>query len=214
MSTDTPSHSGLPNRTQAPPGGWRCRVPETGQEFHGASEHQLICSLRAHYKANGYPEPENYKDMIESYVCSKTPDYCTGNGPAYKLVDGFTFHTVLQGMRTLTSWLWQSGLKGARQYVSQDQANKRAQVCVGCSFNDEPQGCTSCNSQSMREALRVIIGTKTTAFDGQLKSCRVCQCNLSAKVQLPHKVLYDNMLQEQIDKLPPHCWMITENIPL
>lgn len=211
---DMPTHSGLPNHTQSPPGGWRCRMPETGQEFHGHSEYQVIAQLRASYKANGYPEPADYKAMIEAYVCSKTPEYCTGNHPVDVPMEGFTFHTVLQGMRTLTKWLWQSGLKGARQYVPQPQADVRASVCVSCSYNDDPQGCTSCNSRTMREALKIVVGERHTQFDARLRSCRVCQCQLQAKVHLPHAVLWDNMLDEQRTKLPVHCWLVTEEVAL
>lgn len=207
---DELKHSGLPNKDVSPPGGWRCLMPETGQVFSGASSHQVINQLRASYKANGYPEPANYASMVEAYVCSKVPDYCTGNEPSYKPVEGFTFHTVLQGMRTITSWLWQSGLKGARQYAPQAQADKRAETCVGCSFNDEPQGCTSCNASSMKAAIRIVVGDKTTPFDAQLKACRVCQCDTKAKVHFPHKVLYDHMPDDQLAKLPAHCWMLTE----
>ncbi len=208
------THAGLPNHVTAPPGGWRCTVPETGQTFSGASEYQLITQLRSHYKANGYPEPADYKAMIEADVCAKQPDYCTGNNPTYVPVEGFTFHTVLQGTRTIGQWLWRSGLKGARQYVPQEQAEARAAVCVGCPFNDDPQGCTSCNAKSMQEALRIVIGNRNTLLDGQLKSCRVCQCGLKSKVHLPHDVLWDNMPESQRARLPAHCWLVTESQPV
>lgn len=215
--TDVPKHSGLPNHTTSPPGGWRCRMPETGQEFHGHSEYQVISQLKASYKANGYPEPADYKGMIEAYVCSKTPEYCTGGGPAFQPIEGFSFHTVLQGLRTIGQWSWQSLKKGARQFVPQAQADARARTCAfggkggqPCNFNDEPQGCTNCNAPSMREAIRIVVGDRRTPFDEQLKACRVCQCGLKAKVHLPHAVLYDNMPADQIARLPSHCWLVTE----
>lgn len=221
MATETveilPDHQGLPNHTQSPPGGWRCRMPETGQEFKGHSEHQVIVQLKASYKANGYPEPLDYKGMIESYVCSKVPDYCTGNAATSQPVQGFTFHTVLQGMQTLGAWLLRSAIKGKRDYVPQAVADQRARTCVTsgpggspCPFNDEPQGCTNCNSRVMKEALRVVVGDRHTPLDAQLKSCRVCQCNLAAKVHLPLLVLVNNMPDDQIAKLPAHCWMVVE----
>jgi len=220
MPTNEPMHSGLPNRIVSPPGGWRCRMPETGQEFKGASSQQVISQLRASYKANGYPEPADYMAMVEAYVCSKQPDYCTGNHPANVPIEGFTFHTVLQGLRTLGQWSWHSLKRGARQYVPQELANERARTCTTsgpggtpCPFNDEPQGCTSCNAASMQAAVRIIVGERSTSSDAGLKSCRICNCGLKAKVHLPHAVLYDNMPQAQFEKLPPYCWMVTE-VPL
>lgn len=204
----------LPNHVTAPPGGWRYKVPETGQLFTGVSEHQLVSQIQAHYKANGYPIPdiELIKGRIETFICSTIPEHCTGNGPEVPNPEGFSFHTVLQGMKTLLVWSAKSGLKGERLFVSDALAKQRAETCLSCPFNDQPQGCTGCNSGVMKAALKLIIGSKTGPYDDVLKSCRVCQCNLSAKVKLPHSVLWPNMTDEQKAKLPAACWLVKENI--
>lgn len=205
----------LPNKTNSPPGGWRYRVPQTGQLFTGVSEHQLLVQLEHHYRATGYTKPTNLKELVEEFICSAIPDYCTGNEPA-RPVGGFSFHTVIQGTRTIGSWLLSSFAKGARQYVPQAQADARASVCAtgvnggSCPFNDQPEGCTGCNSGAMKETLRFVVGDRHTAFDNQLKSCRVCNCGLFAKVHLPHAVLWDNMPLDQRAKLPDWCWLVKE----
>lgn len=202
----------LPNHVTAPPGSWRYKVPETGQVFSGPSEHALITQLQAHYKANGYPipSPDELKPRIEAFICAAVPDYCTGNEPA-KFVDGFSFHTVIYGTKTLSKWLFGSLLKGERQFVSQGQANVRASVCVGCHFNDEPQGCTGCNSGALKAAVSALIGPRTTNYDDRLKSCRVCNCLMKAKVHLPYEVLWNNMSDQQKALLPNYCWLNKES---
>lgn len=203
----------LPNHITAPPGSWRYKVPETGQLFNGPSEHSLISQLQAHYKANGYPIPssDELKPRIEAFICSTVPDYCTGNEPA-KPVDGFSFHTVIYGTKTLSKWLIGSLFKGERQFVSSQQANARASVCTMCNLNEAPQGCTGCNSGALKAAVSTLIGNRSTPFDDRLKSCRVCNCLLSAKVHLPHLVLWDNMPDAQKVVLPEHCWLIKESL--
>lgn len=203
----------LPNHVTAPPGSWRYKVPETNQTFSGPSEHSLITQLQAHYRANGYPVPtsDDLRPRIEAFICAAVPDYCTGNEPA-RFVDGFSFHTVIQGTRTFAVWLLKSLLKGSRQYVPQEQANTRAAICQICSFNEQPDGCSGCNSGTLKTVVQVIVGSRSTPSDDSLKACRICNCLIKAKVHLPHSVLYDNMTTKQKELLPGHCWLVKENV--
>jgi hypothetical protein len=45
----------------------------------------------------------------------------------------------------------------------------------------------------------------------KLDVCRICHCGLEAKVWLTLPTLRNNMPQEQLDRLPSHCWLNTEN---
>jgi hypothetical protein len=202
----------LPNRVTAPPGSWRYKVPETNQTFSGPSEQSLIVQLQAHYRANGYPVPssEDLRPRIEAFICAAVPDYCTGNEPA-RFVDGFSFHTVIQGTRTFAVWIMQSIFKGGRQFVSQEKANDRAKTCMSCSFNEQPDGCTGCNSGALKTVIQVIIGARSTPYDEHLRACRICNCLLRAKCHLPFPVLYNNMTDKQKSLLPAHCWLVKES---
>lgn len=197
----------LPNTHTAPPGGWRYRAPHTGQPFVGASLPDLLHQVRAHYKATGYKQPENLEQLVEENLCAAMPDYCTGNAQPVRPTLAHTLHTVLQGTKTLGSWLL-----GGRHYVEQAVANQRAQVCSSCPMNEEPEGCTSCNRKSLTEAVEKIVGKRSTPYDGQLQACRVCACHLRSKVHLPHAVLWRHMPAEQKERLPAHCWLLTELI--
>lgn len=199
----------LPNKTYSPPGGWRYKVPQTGQTFRGVSEYQLLCELQAHYRANQLPLPDGLNDLIEQFVCEQEPDYCT-DAHGQPIHDGkrtFTHNirTVLQGTATLFTWL----VKG-EGLVPAPQAEARASICVGCNFNAEPQGCTSCNSKVMRLAVEKVVGTRRTSFHNQLRSCRICSCQLAAKVHLPLPSILRFMPEEQLSQLPSHCWILKE----
>lgn len=204
-----PATNHLPNMTNTPPGGWRYRVPETGQEFNGPSLDALIQQLLAHYRANGYVEPPDLPLKVESYVCNRVPEYCTGNEPiktSFTAGLAHTFHVVFQGTRTLASWAGQRFEK-----VPIAQAEKRAAACATCAYNQEPEGCTACNIGALRDLTSKIAGNQSTPYDAQLKACKICSCQLVAKTRLPHRVLWPNMSEEQKQQLPAHCWLVTES---
>lgn len=198
----------LPNRTNAPPGGWRYRVPETNQVFTGVSEHDLIVKLQAHYRINGYPYPDDMPGRIEHYVCSAEPSYCrdaSGKPGKWSSKLAHTFHVVLQGSATLGHWM----LKG-REFVAQELADRRSATCAICPFNEEPQGCTSCNANALRETVAKLVGSRRSRYHEQLKACKVCHCQLQVKVWLPQAILLAHMPAEQQEQLPEHCWLRTE----
>lgn len=212
----------LPNLDTAPPklpnheGGWCYKVPETGQDFCGSSLSELMMNLSAHYKAAGYPQPPNLVRLVEDYICDKIPDYCGGQPRATRADDAarqgwiaglkHTFTNIVTGTQTLAAWI-----AGGRNYVDADTANARAAVCVTCPENVEPQGCTGCNLNTLHEVVRSVVGSRTTASDSLLKACRVCGCDLRAKVHLPHDVLWKHMPAAQRQQLPEWCWLVREN---
>lgn len=217
----------LPNLDTHPPrlpgheGGWCYQVPETGQVFCGSSLSELMINLAAHYKAAGYPQPPNLARLVEDYICDHIPDYCGGEPRASRADDGVrqswlaglkhTFTNVLTGTQTLAAWI-----VGGRHYVDGDLANERARICTSgfhgrkCPENEEPLGCTGCNTKTLHEIVRSVVGSRTTTSDSRLKACKVCGCDLKAKVHLPHDVLWKHMADAQIAALPPHCWLLNE----
>ena len=199
----------LPNKTYAPPGGWRYKVPETGQLFRGVSEYQLLCELEAHYRANQLKKPDGLSDKIEAFVCEQEPDYCTDqHGQPVQDGKRSIFHeirNVLQGTATLLAWK----VKG-EPLVPATLADERAAVCASCPMNAEPQGCSSCNAKVLKDAVEAVVGSRQTSFHNQLKSCKVCSCALPAKVQLPISSILRFMPQTQLDLLPQPCWINKE----
>lgn len=208
--TSTRPH--LPNTYTSPPGEWQYVVPETGQLFRGSNWPQLEEQLRAHYAATTYPQPDDLFAKVEDYICANNPDYCDGRpalspprNPSNPFSLAHSFTTVLQGTSTLASWL----LNG-RRYVPQDQATQRASVCTTCVYNSEPQGCSSCNSKVMQEAVMLVVGKRSTPHDGSLRACRICSCGLRAKVHLPLDAILKYMPTAQQEALPAHCWIMKE----
>jgi len=198
----------LPNTHVSPPGEWAYRVPQTGQFFRGSNWPQLQEQLLAHYRATGYSAPADLFEAVEDFICANNPDYCHSEASSLKQALSqlsHSFTNVLTGTKTLTSWV----AKG-RPFVSQEQAEARATVCVGCQFNTEPQGCSGCNQGVLRDAISLVIGKKGTSKDGQLSSCRICSCAIKVKVWLPLASITDHMPLERQHALPDHCWIVKE----
>lgn len=196
----------LPNTYNSPPGEWRYRVPETGYTLKRSNWPELQDALVAHYKASGYPLPPDLFENVEAFICANAPDFCEGGPVTRPKFDlAHTFSVVVQGTRTLSNWL-----VGGRTYVPQLVAEKRASICVTCVYNTEPQGCTGCNSKVLAEAVQLVVGKRATSFDSRLHACRVCACQLKAKVHLPLANLLKYMPAEQQALLPPHCWLVGE----
>lgn len=200
----------LPNKVNTPPGGWAYRIPETGKTIGGcASLTQLLGRVREHYRAAGYAEPKDLEAKIEAYICNTVEGYCSDEFGRTPLTISeqmsHSFHAVLQGTATLVSWV-----AGGSERVSQEQAELRAKVCVGCEHNLPPVGCTGCNIGALQNLVNKIVGGRKTSVDEQLKACNVCSCGLRAKVHLPHATIWPHMSEKQRSRLPDFCWLKLE----
>jgi len=196
----------FPNRTQAPPGGWRYLVRETGVELRGVSEGNLIQSIQKHYRANNLVAPYDLSILIEEYICKQSPHYCQPKGPSISFWEGAkrTLTQVVSGTRTLSAWM----VSG--EFADDETATQRAKVCASCPLNQEPLGCASCKKIDIAQLVFSIIGKRVTAFDHVLKACEPCGCDLKVKVHVPLNIIKNKMPESVINKLPKHCWVLTE----
>lgn len=200
------------------PGGFRFFVEETGKWIppHGSlpGYRDMVALIKHHYVANNLPIGSQFEDRIQDQLCATLDgEWCLEGGHPVAKSGGFgnLFHQVLQGTRTLISWK----LKHGGKLVEKTEADRRAAICctggpngTPCPMNQAPLGCSSCNIQSLRDAVNYIVGGAQTAYDNQLKACVVCGCELKAKVHLELKCLQDEMSPEQKARLPKFCWLV------
>lgn len=200
----------FPNKSQAPPGGWRFTVDETGVRLQGTTMGELMTNVNKHLEVNELPEIVGLDSLIEQRICDEVPTYCSGSGPELKPVMSArrrTIHEVISGTKTIGSWLVQRAMgKGT---VEPEEASRRAKICIGCAENQEPTGCSSCNMAAKNQILERLVPF-AIAEDGQLKSCRPCGCMLSVKVKVAKEILVKNMPGYVSKELPGHCWLKEE----
>lgn len=184
------------------PGGWRYRIPETGILIKTSSYWLLSSEARKHYAANAIPVPAILDDLILEYVC-KNGASCEYDG--VQLTKGTPKKSLnISDVIRFTQTRLDALLKGSK--VSQEEANRRAEICAACPSNKPLEGCTGCNSRSLREFVRLLAQAGRTPLDEQLKSCEYCGCFIQSMVWTPLESLkrYDDVSQ-----LPSNCWKTT-----
>lgn len=89
--------------------------------------------------------------------------------------------------------------------VSQEEAERRAGICVACPFNVEVVGgCGRC--ESLVEAMTPGMSQRSTTQDGRLRSCAICKCFNRVQIHFDLALLQKNDTPEHQDRYPAFCW--------
>lgn len=186
-----------------PPGGWRYRVPETGFVVQAWSWAALVPKILAHYQANALKAPAELEELVVAYACG-TYAKCEEGGVENHVARGTFKNLHLNEVVRFTRTYWDALKRGEK--VSQDEANRRASICATCPYNQQPDGCTGCNSRVLKEIVGLISQAGRTPHDGQLKSCRFCGCFIQSLIWYPLDTLQKFTDATENEALPSHCW--------
>lgn len=192
----------LRDKSTAPPDFWRWTDPLTGFRIESRTYPDWIDAARQHRIANSLPIPDNFEAILNDQICQTLPpEFCQGTDPNRPWVDPrFSLGDVLAAMKVFASWV-ASGLG----FVSQDEATRRARICVGCYNNLNVPGCGACYQLG-----KVITGTlaqRKTPHDDALKVCGVCRCLNRAQVHIPLENLAAKDSPEKQALYPAFCWL-------
>lgn len=94
-------------------------------------------------------------------------------------------------------------VKGGAKTVPQDEANRRAQICLKCPYKINSGICSWCNNL-VPFFENAIFGKKTTPYDDELGNCGVCKCYNKIAVHYPLEV--QSVEGISMDDFPDHCW--------
>lgn len=187
-----------------PPGG---RYPatelQTGFRFAEIDFESLLKVIKAHRNANNIPIGVNFRNEIEDASCKELlqmfPDFRgvvddTGGraimpGRKWQLADVQNFLT------TVTKFF-----VGGMKLVSQEEANRRAEICTHCPLNQQMPECLGC--QGVTGTIQALRKGKTTPYDENLRICHACGCDLKTKIFLEK----DIMEREGVE-WAEKCWM-------
>ena len=188
------------DKTTTPPGGFRYVQPESGFEFRSITAASIFRSIRDHRAANGYDLTPGWEDRVEDEMCASMPAGVCAHKEETPAAVGrsITVSDVVNFLKTLAYWT-----RDSREFVPQEEAERRAKICVDCPFNVKPANCTPCAGLAKRIAS--LLGARTTSHDAGLQSCAVCGCS-SAQVHFPLEVLHKFLPEEINLKLPTWCW--------
>lgn len=189
-----------------PPGGWRyTQMLPDGTTVHltGHSYDQLISRVELLRAGNGLDLSTGWRERIEAEICEQCqlgPKRCTYEAPPVYAPKRLTLHDIMVFLAVVKSWV-----STGREWVSQEEANRRAAICAACPNNVVIEGCTSCSR--LVEKITEVIGNRSTPYDGMLNGCQVCGCAGKVHVHLPIQVLARGVNENQ-DYPRDFCWKV------
>jgi hypothetical protein len=194
------------NETDVPSGGWRYTDPDLGitithinlgQVFQGATQ------LRV---ANKRGLPRMWPMVFRSLVCEQmglddrfckpfvNPHTETKEKDPKRRV---TFGDVRNFLAVLREWM-----QTRADFVSPDEAERRASICAGCPHNIPATGCAGCTN--IVALVTSVIGGRKTSKDDQLENCGICGCANRAQIHIPLEVLAEGVTSDM--EFPDYCW--------
>lgn len=192
----------LTDPSSLPPGEYRYQQPETGFKIHTRSWSQMLRQVRSHRLGN------EGTDLSEGWEARMEHDYCEQNnlGGTQWCEDGkyyapdknrpLHWSDIQRFLFSMIQWI-----AGGRKLVEQDEAERRAAICVECKdYNvDLHVSCPSC--VKLDALIAEVKGGRSTSLDDKLKNCSVCRCHNQTSVWMPNESISTKGLE-----FPPWCW--------
>lgn len=171
--------------------------PDTGQSFHAAKREELVARIVMYRRQNELPEIENLNLVIDKYLCSLPENRF--NCEEVKLHRGLMAY-IKGGVSLIKNMLYDS-------YVDQDEADRRASICIKCPENVFPGNKTQV-MQWTDTIAEHAVGDRKSIYHEELGNCAVCSCVLKAKVWMGPPI---EVTKEEEENLPSYCWQRREN---
>ena len=173
----------LTDRDAVPPNGFRYVDPQDGFIDHAWDYRSWVDQAKRHLQVNEREIPLTLEQDMEDQLCQTLePGWCNYDNDARpRVTTNLGWGDVMEGIQTFTKWI-----KSGFAYVSQGEADRRAEICARCYLNTNVSGCGTC-----QKLVEEVVGNKKTKYDSYLKACSVCKCFLRAKVHFPISTLGD-----------------------
>lgn len=170
--------------------------PDTGRRFTGSTLQELCTKIRSYRSQNELEELEYLESVIQHFLCTRPENLgaCTKTKTPLK-------RNIMQylkgGAVLLKNMLY-------KEYVTQDEADRRADICIGCSLNQFPDR-EGFLVWSDRIAL-ATIGDRKSRHHSELGNCAGCSCPLRTKVWYGGEIKLEAKEKEVMSRANPQCW--------
>lgn len=166
-------------------GHWWAYVDATDSWVFGGSYANLIDAFRQHLITNKIPVPADIDGTVQEIICSMTPANWKGGCIATDEA-GFsltvTYRLVKRWLKTMAALVADGTL------VPQEEAERRANICLYCRYRTPITGCKGCG-KSIPGMITQLLINRSTPIDDQLTACGVCGCAIRAMVHIPNETL-------------------------
>lgn len=147
------------------------------------------------YRAQNELPPIQHLSMVLENFWANLPENAENAEITPPLKRGFLAY--LKGGIALLDYVFY----GENAMVSQEEAERRAKICLSCPFNTFPdKGAFIDWSDRMAEA---CVGDKKTSVHADLGNCEVCSCTLKSKVFYKGPF---RCSKEEMERFPQFCW--------
>lgn len=154
------------------PHDWYFIDPDTGREYRAASKRALFSLILNYREQNRLPTIEQLNDVLENFLCSLPEN--AGKCHEYQLSRGFDSY-VKGGIALVQNLFF-----GEKNIVADEEAERRAHICIKCPQNVFPDKDLFVK-WSDNLAFHSTGGKKVSVHNG-LGNCGCCTCPLKAKV--------------------------------
>lgn len=180
----------------APPDFFRYVDPDTGHEIIAVDYWGWVEKAKEHRKANNLGIPYDLEAQMQDQYCHTIPsEYCQYEREGTWV----NLRLALDDILTVTRALIDSA-KG--DFVSQEEAERRASICSRCYLNVNATGCGAC-----RQIANLVAPGRTTSQDQNLKNCGVCGCYLRPKVHVKLDTLESSISNSRQEAYPSFCFL-------
>lgn len=151
---------------------WRFVDPDSGYAYAADDKASLIKSIVSYRANNQLPPIENLNLVLENYLAGLPEN--EGETEPKQLSRGFL--ASIKGGVCLLEWV----LFPKEHTASAEEAEKRAEQCASCKFNEFPDKnhfIAWCDNIA-----KACVGKLRTSYHDKLGNCMVCSCVLKSKV--------------------------------
>lgn len=192
-------------RGRIPPGGWHF-ILEDGKRIEAPTEEMLTDAIFESRMRRGIPIGDIRRD-IDDYYCSRWPEHCQKEAHEYAntsaSVRGPSDEPMLNRIARWASILSRKMPKGGYTLTTEQEATKRAAICIGCPFNVEWRtGCPGCSS-STASLLASMRNIRKLSCDGRLHGCKVIGWDNATAVHFEKR---EPLTEDQSKQVCEKCW--------
>lgn len=199
---------------ETPPGGWVVRFPHEDRTRRNLNFHVLRALLEQHL-LQYRDDPATASDLIHEHTAKQLIAEKRGHlveriGDVDRDARGY-----ISGATAIALKWWQESpiygmLEGKAErketiFVEQEEADRRAAICVECDHNVTPRSKNWAQRWSDKQMLQSVEGRKAAQFD-RLAVCDVCSCELRAAVWWPADILVASSPSGLMRRAPDFCW--------
>lgn len=193
----------LGNPRQTPPGGFVYTQPETQTRMEHETLGELVDLVVRHrvYKDLTPVDPLVVNAEVQRQICAQMPPGICGAEPgeSYIPFNDLSRNLTLDKIEafSLAVFEW---VKSGVGFVDEEEATRRARICLGCPFNKAPH---SCSCAPLWLFIKALIPPRRKIDN--LHVCGICGCALSAAVLAPLNVIAAADKGRDL-RYPAYCW--------